>query len=151
MERRERRAHEGATRDGRPAAEREQAVAWILVVDDDWTYRNMLRLILEGRGHVVIEAADGGEGLALYEQHQPDVAIVDMIMPGIEGDEVIAEIRKRGGRVGVIAVSGSGLFYNVDTVQTARKLGADAILRKLDPMERILIEVDRVLKLAQVG
>jgi CheY-like chemotaxis protein len=126
-------------------------VAWILVVDDDWTYRNMLRLILEGRGHVVIEAADGSEGLALYEQHQPDVAIVDMIMPGIEGDEVIAEIRKRGGRVGVIAVSGSGLFYNVDTVQTARKLGADAILRKLDPMERILIEVDRVLKLAQVG
>lgn len=126
-------------------------MAWILVVDDDWTYRNMLRLILEGRGHVVIEAADGGEGLALYEQHQPEVAIVDMIMPGIEGDEVIAEIRKRGGRVGVIAVSGSGLFYNVDTVQTARKLGADAILRKLDPMERILIEVDRVLKLAQVG
>ncbi len=39
-------------------------MAWILVVDDDWSYRNMLRLILEGRGHVVIEAADGSEGLA---------------------------------------------------------------------------------------
>lgn len=124
-------------------------MAWILVVDDDWSYRNMLRLVLEGRGHVVLEAADGDEGLALYDQHQPNVAIVDMIMPGTDGDEVIAEIRKRGGRVGIIAVSGSGVFYNVDTVQTAKKLGADAILRKLDPMERILIEVDRALQVTQ--
>jgi CheY-like chemotaxis protein len=130
--------------------EREQLMAWILVVDDDWSYRNMLRLILEGRGHVVLEAADGGEGLALYEQHNPDVVITDMIMPGVEGGEVIAEIRKRGDRVGIIAVSGAGLFYNVDAVETARRLGADAILRKLDPMERILIEVDRALKLSRV-
>ena len=126
-------------------------MAWILVVDDDWSYRNMLRLILEGKGHVVLEAADGSEGLDLYRQHQPDVVITDMVMPGIEGAEVIAEIRKQGGRVGIIAVSGQGVFYNVDTIQTARRLGADAILRKLDPMERILIEVDRALKLARVG
>lgn len=126
-------------------------MAWILVVDDDWSYRNMLRLILEDRGHVVLEAADGSEGLELYRQHQPDVVITDMIMPGLEGGEVIAEIRKLGGRVGVIAVSGAGVFYNIDTSQTARKLGADAILRKLDPKERILIEVDRVVKLAQVN
>lgn len=109
----------------------------------------MMRLILEGRGHVVLEAADGGEGLALYDHHKPDIVIVDMILPGVEGGEVIAEIRKRGDRVGIIAVSGAGLFYNVDTLQTAKRLSADAILRKLDPMERILIEVDRALKLAQ--
>ena len=126
-------------------------MAWILVVDDDWSYRNMLRLVLEGKGHVVLEAADGGEGLELYRQHQPDVVITDMVMPGIDGGEVIAEIRKQGGRVGIIAVSGQGVFYNVDTIQTARRLGADAILRKLDPMERILIEVDRALKMTQVG
>src|SRR5579859_5801993 len=104
--------------------EREQPVAWILVVDDDWSYRNMLRLILEGRGYVVLEAADGEEGLTLYEQHKPDVVITDMIMPGVEGAELIAEIRKRGDKVGIIAVSGAGVFYNVDTLQTEKRLGA---------------------------
>ena len=49
------------------------------------------------------------------------------------------------GEVGIIAVSAGGAFYDIDFLETAKKLGADAILRKLDPKERVLAEIDRLL------
>ncbi len=121
-------------------------MAWILVIDDDSSYRGVIRRILESRGHTVLEAMDGSEGLEVFNDHQPDVVVTDMIMAGLSGEEVIKALRQTGQPVGIIAVSGDCAFYNVDSIDIARKLGADAILRKLDPMQRILTEVDRVLQ-----
>jgi CheY-like chemotaxis protein len=120
-------------------------MAWILVIDDESYYRGVIRRILESRGHRVIEASDGAEGLEAFNEHQPDIVITDMIMAGLSGEEVIRAIRQTGLPVGIIAVSGDCAFYNVDSLQLAQRLGADAILRKLDPMQRILTEVDLVL------
>jgi CheY-like chemotaxis protein len=122
-------------------------MALVLVIDDDWSYRSILRRILESRGHDVAEASSGDEGLEIYEERGPAIVITDMLMAGMDGDEVIRTIRRIGEPVGIIAVSGGCAFYNVDATETAEKLGVDAILRKLDPKERILTEVDRILNM----
>src|SRR5262249_3517051 len=112
-------------------------MAWILIVDDESSYRSVLRKILESRGHRVLEAMDGTEALEMFNESRPDVVITDMLMAGVSGEEVIKALRQTKEPVGIIAVSGDSAFYDVDSMEMARRLGADAILRKLDPMQRI--------------
>jgi CheY-like chemotaxis protein len=120
-------------------------VALVLVIDDDRFYLNVIRRILEDAGHRVIETTTGAEGISLYEEQQPAIVITDIFMPGMDGNEVIRVLRSISTKVGIIAVSAGGAFYDIDFLDTAKKLGADAILRKLDPKERILAEIERLL------
>jgi sigma-B regulation protein RsbU (phosphoserine phosphatase) len=118
----------------------------ILIIDDDGFYRTVIRRILEDDGHDVVEAQDGPEGVELYRQVQPELVITDMRLPGVDGGEVIRNLRSIDDNAKVIAVSGAATFYNVDFFELAKQVGADAILRKLDPMERVVIEVNRILE-----
>ena len=120
-------------------------MALVLVIDDDRFYLNVIRRILEDAGHQVIESTTGAEGISLYEEHKPAIVITDIFMPGMDGNEVIRVLRGINTKVGIIAVSAGGAFYDIDFLDTAKKLGADAILRKLDPKERILAEIERLL------
>ena len=120
-------------------------MALVLIIEDDRFYLNVIRRILEDAGHQVIESTTGAEGISLYEERQPAIVITDIFMPGMDGNEVIRVLRSINTKVGIIAVSAGGAFYDIDFLDTAKKLGADAILRKLDPKERILAEIERLL------
>jgi CheY-like chemotaxis protein len=120
-------------------------VAVILVIDDDRFYLSVIRRILEDAGHQVLEATGGAEGIALFQERKPAVVITDIFMPDMDGNEVIRLVRSMDKQVGVIAVSAGGAFYDIDFLETAKKLGADAILRKLDPKDRILAEINRLI------
>ena len=120
-------------------------VAVILVIADDRFYLSVIRRILEDAGHQVLEATGGAEGVALFQERKPAVVITDIFMPDMDGNEVIRLVRSMDKQVGVIAVSAGGAFYDIDFLETAKKLGADAILRKLDPKERILAEINRLI------
>ena len=65
----------------------------ILIAEDDADIRGLLRLYLEGEGMEVLEAADGDTALALARQHSPDMAILDVMMPGRSGYEVTRALR----------------------------------------------------------
>ncbi len=121
-------------------------MALILVVDDDRFYLSVIRQILENARHQVIETTDGAEAIEIYRERKPAIVITDIFMPGMDGNEVIRLLRGIDARTGIIAVSAGGAFYDIDFLETAKKLGADAILRKLDPKERILAEIDRLLE-----
>jgi CheY-like chemotaxis protein len=123
-----------------------EIMASILVIDDDALYRGTLRLILEDGGHRVMEAQDGTEGIGTYKERKPDVVITDLLMPDMDGDEVIRSIKRWDRNARIIAISGSGAFYDVNHADTARKLGAAAILRKLDSAQQVLAEVERALE-----
>lgn len=116
-------------------------MAAILVIDDDRFYLSLIRRILEDAGHQVQETTTGPEGISLYRERKPDVVITDIFMPGMDGNEVIRQLRSMDRDVVIIAVSAGGAFYDIDFLETARKLGANAVLRKLDPKERILAEI----------
>ncbi len=82
----------------------------ILVVDDNHLIRRLLDLILEGAGYVPVEADSGAEALELAVQTLPDLCIVDEVMPGMRGSELIRALRSsrdpRIADVPVIGISG---------------------------------------------
>ena len=83
--------------------------ASILVVDDDPGQRFLMRTALEQKGFEVIEAADGLEGCRLYEEHRPDLLLVDLMMPRMDGYELCRELRghARSVNVPIVVTTGS--------------------------------------------
>jgi len=112
----------------------------ILVIDDDEGVREALRRQLERVGYRVRLATDGADGLARMRERAPDVVITDIIMPRLNGVEVIAAIRREFPSVRIIAISGGGNYdpahFQPNAITTsaylaaADKAGADLILTK---------------------
>jgi two-component system alkaline phosphatase synthesis response regulator PhoP len=66
----------------------------ILIVDDEENIRNVVYAYLRAEGYTVHTAADGDEGLTLFRQHQPDLVILDVMLPGMDGFELLEQIRR---------------------------------------------------------
>jgi len=120
-------------------------MALILVIDDDGFYRGLMERMLTDEGHHVVSAENAIDGIVSYRDRHPDLVITDMRMPGIGGGGVIRTIRRFDSKVRIIAVSGEANFYDIDLLKLAKESGADAILRKLDPLERVVIEANALL------
>jgi CheY-like chemotaxis protein len=102
----------------------------ILIADDDQQIRRLIRRILEPHGHEVTEAADGREAMRLSGEPRPDVLIIDLIMPEMEGLETIREIRADCPHARIIAISGGGMAPSEAYLHLAERLGADVCLPK---------------------
>ncbi|MEU6371635.1 two-component system response regulator CseB [Streptomyces sp. NPDC046909] len=76
----------------------------VLLVEDDELIREATRLTLEQRGYRVRTAADGVTGLALFREHRPDVAVLDIMLPGLNGVSLAGRIREESG-VPVLLIS----------------------------------------------
>jgi CheY-like chemotaxis protein len=120
-------------------------MALILLIDDDHFYRRIIEQELKDAGFAVASAATGSAGIARYRELAPDVVITDMRMPGMGGGDVIRSIRAIDKQARIIATSGIGTSQAVDFFKLARQAGADTVVRKLDPMERLIIEVRALL------
>jgi len=70
------------------------AMATVLVVDDEEAIRNVVEAYLKAEGHSVLLAADGPEALTLFRRHLPDIVILDIMLPGLDGLEVLQQIRR---------------------------------------------------------
>jgi CheY-like chemotaxis protein len=81
-------------------------VAHILVVDDDIAVRLLLRAVLERRGHSVVEAENGDEGLRCYRAAPADLVITDIQMPVLDGLQMIKALRNAFPNAKIIAISG---------------------------------------------
>nr|NJM00937.1 response regulator [Desulfobacula sp.] len=117
----------------------------ILVMDDEASIRSMLKKFLEREGYFVLTAADGKEGMALFDRYV-DLVVTDLIMPEKEGMEVIMELRKKFPEVPVIAMSGGGRNSPESYLNTARLLGAGTVLEKPVQTGILLDAVKRALK-----
>ena len=102
----------------------------ILLVDDDAPLRRLLAKSLTRAGYQVVEASDGNEALQLFQAHASDLVITDLIMPGIEGLELIMRLRKFCPQVRVIAISGGGRNAPEDYLSIAKTIGACHVLAK---------------------
>src|SRR5262245_21699466 len=88
-------------------AKAEQASGYtVLLVDDNPDYLQATRLLLEREGHNVLTATNGPEALALLPAHQVDLLLLDYFMPGMTGEQVVAEVRKFDPFVQVILQTG---------------------------------------------
>jgi DNA-binding response OmpR family regulator len=80
----------------------------VLLVEDNVSVRELLRVLLETEGYEIVEAIDGSDGLAQAEQSPPDLMILDLMMPGLDGESVLTKLRTHPklSRVPVLVVSG---------------------------------------------
>lgn len=78
----------------------------VLVVDDEAAIRGMLRQMLESLGHRVVEASDGGEAVMALSGLDADVLLTDVMMPGLDGVELVETLREAGRTLPVIAMTG---------------------------------------------
>ncbi len=116
----------------------------VLIVEDNADVRDGLRMLLETWGHAVEEAADGGEGLELARLDRPDVALVDVGLPVLDGYAVARAIRGDPQVAGIVLVAVTGYGQPAD-MERARAAGFDAVLVKpIDPdaLVRALARVD---------
>ena len=102
----------------------------ILVVDDNDEMRELLRLILESAGHEIMEAANGKIALNLLKTAAAELVITDIIMPEMEGIDLIMTIRTMYPEIKIIAISGGGKIDPGVCLNMADKLGADRVLQK---------------------
>lgn len=121
-------------------------MATILVIDDEAAHRRVVLMALAGQNHTMIEAANGTEGVDLACKHKPDLAIVDILMPGKEGIETMGDIRDAAPMTKFIAISGGGIGHSRLPLDMAKALGADATLAKPFRPAELIETVERVLK-----
>lgn len=106
----------------------------VLVVEDELSFRENVREFLEECGYIVLEAEDGQEGLEVHEKGNPDVVLLDLRMPKVDGLDVLAIIKERTPDTPIIILSGKGTA--ADAVE-ALQLGACDYLFK--PIENLLM------------
>ena len=115
--------------------------ATVLLIDDDGAVRQLFRQALEGEGYDVVEAPTGTEGLRLLHERPVDVVLTDIIMPDMDGLEVVRELRRDFPTVRIIAFTGGRLER--DYSATARLLGAHETLMKPLGVHEVLAAVAR--------
>jgi DNA-binding response OmpR family regulator len=115
----------------------------ILLVDDDHEIVESMRLALEARGYQIMVARDGNQGLAMAEREDPDLLILDMMMPKRSGFLVLEKLRRsRPVPMRVIMITANeGSRHKA----YAEMLGVDDYLRKPFAMDRLLDSVQRLL------
>lgn len=116
----------------------------VLVIDDNDDFRSLLKMALEAEGFSVDTAANGERGLELLGQEAAHVVITDIFMPGKEGIETIAELRKQFPDTRIIAMSGRPSATNFDPLAIAIELGAAVALKKPFDLDELIQAVVRL-------
>ena len=109
----------------------------VLIVDDDARLREFVRVNLEMDGYTVREAANASEGLAALEEQPPDLILLDVMMPEVDGWEMLRRVRERHGVDSIPVIMFSGKV-DEHTAETATERGAQAFFGKpFDPQQLI--------------
>src|ERR671930_2529651 len=114
----------------------------ILVIDDEAAIRDSLRMTLEYEGYEFVGAATGQEGLALAEREAPDLVLLDVKMPGMDGLEVLDRLRSMNEGIPIVVISGHG---TISTAVEATKKGAFDFIEKPFASDRVLVSVRNAL------
>lgn len=114
----------------------------ILIIDDEKHIAEAIKLNLRMLGHDVLHAINGLEGLNFYSEYNPQLVIVDLMMPEIDGFGVITEIRKRDAKIPILVISAK---EQVKEKIKCLSLGVDDYLSKPFDLDEFLLRVDRLL------
>jgi DNA-binding response OmpR family regulator len=119
-------------------------VKTILVVDDEPNIIELVRLYLEQAGFAVVEARDGTEALRQHERVDPDLIVLDLMLPAVDGIEVTREIRRRG-ETPILMLTARG--EDIDRI-VGLELGADDYLTKPFNPRELVARVKAILRRA---
>jgi excisionase family DNA binding protein len=115
----------------------------VLIVDDDERMREYVRVNLEMEGYTVREAGDGEEGLQVLEESTPDLVLLDVMMPGVDGWEMLRRVQERYG-LGAIPVLVFSGTVEERTVADATVRGARGFLGKPFDLQQLIDQAKQI-------
>jgi two-component system nitrogen regulation response regulator NtrX len=115
----------------------------ILIVDDEPAIQSSLRGVLEDEGYRVTAVGSGTDALGVVAEDAPDVVFLDIWMPGMDGLETLAQLRRLRPDLTVVMISGHG---TIDTAVKATRLGAYDFIEKPLSIEKVLLTLSRALE-----
>ncbi|MBV7337352.1 response regulator transcription factor [Chloroflexi bacterium TSY] len=118
-------------------------MAFILVAEDERYFRNLLQASLEGHGHSVLVAPTGEDALALFDTHPVDLALLDVVMPGLTGFEVCKTIRETS-NIPIVMLTALGTPDYMS--QALADFGADDYIAKPTTFREIVIRIEALLR-----
>lgn len=108
----------------------------VLILDDEDSIRQFMKINLEYQGYQTVEASSGEEAIKVFDQEDPSVAILDVMLPGISGYEVCQAIREKSPKTGIIMVSAKS--QDIDKILGLERGADDYIIKPFNPQELIL-------------
>jgi CheY-like chemotaxis protein len=123
----------------------ENSVTDILLIDDMAGVRRAVVSMLTRAGHRVTAAESGSQGIDLLRSRRFDLVITDMLMPGIDGADILSEVGSMPNRPRMIAISGGGAGVSAESALQLARVKADAFLEKPFDAEALLAAVDKLL------
>ena len=114
----------------------------VLIVDDERVVRDSLAEWLAETGYDVSSAEDGYEALRIINERPPEVVVLDLKMPGMDGLDVLKSIKQKDLKIGVIAITAYG---SIDNAVEAMKLGASDYITKPFPPERLESSIGKII------
>ena len=118
----------------------------ILVVEDSWLTRRVICKILRAEGYETNEASSGPEALELLETLTPDCMLLDLLMPDMEGREVLQALRERGIKVPVIVITAD---IQSTTREECMELGALAVIHKMPNSDELVGWIKKALSASE--
>lgn len=115
----------------------------VYLVDDDITSLDITSYLVENRGYKVERSADGAKAIKEIQASAPDVLVVDLLMPEIDGIETVQQVRKLGFTGPIIAFTA---VDDSDLHERAREAGCQEILTKPCRPEKLIATIERILK-----
>lgn len=115
----------------------------VLITDDDLSIRIMLQKVLEKEGYTVLTALDGEEGVELAAQESPDLILLDLGLPGIDGIEALRQIKKNDPDIAAIMITAEG---SIESAVAAMKAGARNYITKPFNTDEIRLLVSETLE-----
>ena len=117
----------------------------VLVVDDEEPLRKILALRFEQEGFDVVTAGNGADAVKLAEEERPHAVVLDIIMPGMHGFEVVKQIRRIPSLSKTVVIITSAKSYKAD-IDAAKKLGADDYCVKPTDFDDLVSRIRKHLK-----
>lgn len=116
----------------------------ILIVDDEATIRRLMSVLLKRHGHEIIEAADGESGIKAANTHQPDIILLDIMMPHMDGYETLRRLRTNRNTADIPVIYVSAKSQVEDRVEGLRLGADDYVVKPADPAE-LLMRIEAVM------
>lgn len=117
----------------------------VLVVDDEVEFLKLMKIRLEANNYKVITAVDGEEAIDKLEDHKVDAVLLDIMLPGISGLDVLKDIRKKNKNLPVFMITA---FSNEKRFDIANKLNASGFIVKTGDLQREIENVTGAIRLA---
>ncbi len=118
----------------------------ILVVDDEIDFLEMIKLRLEANGYNVITAMNGNEALEKFAKEKPSAILLDILMPGMDGIDVLKKIRKENTNIPVFIITA---FSNEERFKIANKFNASGFMFKTNDLQREIQNITSAINISK--